>query len=109
MLVMAELGGPKSRYKGKSPAGTQYKPYGLRNGATEFCLMMPRPCPTAGQQWAGSAGKAKALAGRWWTKGKVDTWQPRVGGAAKMDSMQTQGRTYAGHEEDELWGRGQII
>ena len=73
-------------------------------------LMMPRPCPTAGQERAKSRGKATASADTWWTKGKAadkvwrhgqrghmaDTWQAKFGDAAKADS----GRTQAGYKAD---------
>ena len=97
----------------------------VRKNFKEICLVMPQPCPTAGQERAKSRGKAKTLAGTWWTKGKADTQQTRFGGAAKMDtrqdtrrrqgrdrprhgghmvdkadSGQTQGRTYGGHKAD---------
>ena len=69
----------------------QYKRCGLRNGVTEFCLMMPRPCPTAGQERTKSRGKA--LADTWRTKGKVDTWQTRFGGHSQSGHK-------AGHQAD---------
>ena len=81
----------------------QYKRCGLRNGAKEFCLMMPRTCPTAGQERTKSTRKAKVLADTWWTKGKADTWQTRFGGAAKVDTKPDTGRDMA----DKVWRRGQ--
>ena len=80
----------------------QYKRGGLRNGAKELCLMMPRPCPTAGQERAKSGGKAKALADKWWTKGKVDTWQTRFGGAAKVDTRPDARRTQGKHKGGQM-------
>ena len=70
VLVKAEFG--EQKYEGNWPVGMQYKRCGLHNGAKEFCLRMPRRCPTAGQERAKSRGKAKALADTWWTKGKAD-------------------------------------
>ena len=77
---------------------------GLRNGAKEFCLMMPWTCRAAGQERTKSKGKA--LADTWWAKGKADTWQTRFGGTASGD----KGRTQGGHRPrhgGHIWRRGQ--
>ena len=93
----------------------QYKRGGLRNGAKQLCLMMPRPCPTAGQERAKSRGKAKALADRWWTKGMARWTHGRQG--LEAQPKWTQGRTQVGHAETwqthgghivvKVWRRGQ--
>ena len=83
---------------------------GLRNGAKEFCLLMPRPCPTAGQERAKSRGKAKALADIWpgghmankvWRRRRSGhkaghTRLKRAQGGRKEDTRQTHGGKFGG-------------
>ena len=78
----------------------QYKHCGLRNGTKKFCLMMPRPCPTEGQERIKSRGKA--LADTWWTKSMADkVWRRGQSkrkvdtGGHKADTRRTHGRHMA--------------
>ena len=67
--------------------------------AKKLCLMMPRPCPTAGQERTKSRSKDKALADRQGLEPQPKRTQGR--------HMADASRSHGGRMADKVWRRGQ--